>query len=133
MYLCIRFSVYYLQQTKESTSGCSAVGSALRSGRRGRAFESPHPDQKRRQVSIFTCRLFFVFHAVLSVLCLRQSLNHAIFNIQPFGLRTLGQARHTHDAASDGHNHFGTGIDYKVANGNFEMGGHAVCLGVFGE
>ena len=25
-------------------SGCSAVGSALRSGRRGRAFESPHPD-----------------------------------------------------------------------------------------
>lgn len=76
---------------------------------------------------------FFVFHAVLSVLCLRQSLYHAIFNIQPFGLRTLGQARHAHDAASDGHNHFGTGIDYKVANGNFEMGGHAVCLGVFGE
>ena len=28
-------------------SGCSAVGSALRSGRRGRAFESPHPDQKQ--------------------------------------------------------------------------------------
>ncbi len=27
-------------------SGCSAVGSALRSGRRGRAFESPHPDRK---------------------------------------------------------------------------------------
>ena len=27
-------------------SGCSAVGSALRSGRRGRAFESPHPDQE---------------------------------------------------------------------------------------
>ena len=26
-------------------SGCSAVGSALRSGRRGRAFESPHPDR----------------------------------------------------------------------------------------
>ena len=26
-------------------SGCSAVGSALRSGRRGRAFESPHPDK----------------------------------------------------------------------------------------
>ena len=25
-------------------SGCSAVGSALRSGRRGRAFESPHSD-----------------------------------------------------------------------------------------
>ena len=28
----------------EVPSGCSAVGSALRSGRRGRAFESPHPD-----------------------------------------------------------------------------------------
>ena len=27
-------------------SGCSAVGSALRSGRRGRAFESPHPDRE---------------------------------------------------------------------------------------
>ena len=25
---------------------CSAVGSALRSGRRGRAFESPHSDKK---------------------------------------------------------------------------------------
>ncbi len=27
-------------------SGCSAVGSALRSGRRGRKFESCHPDRK---------------------------------------------------------------------------------------
>ena len=35
-YLCIR----------KKQSGCSAVGSALRSGRRGRAFESPHPDKK---------------------------------------------------------------------------------------
>ena len=26
-------------------SGCGAVGSALRSGRRGRVFESHHPDQ----------------------------------------------------------------------------------------
>ena len=32
---------------KRCSSGCSAVGSALRSGRRGRAFESPHPDQHR--------------------------------------------------------------------------------------
>ncbi len=31
----------------EST-GCSAVGSALRSGRRGRGFESRQPDQKKR-------------------------------------------------------------------------------------
>ena len=28
-------------------SECSAVGSALRSGRRGRAFESPHSDSKK--------------------------------------------------------------------------------------
>ncbi len=27
---------------------CSAVGSALRSGRRGRAFESPHSDKRKR-------------------------------------------------------------------------------------
>ena len=33
-------------------SGCSAVGSALRSGRRGRAFESPHPDKKARNGAI---------------------------------------------------------------------------------
>ena len=43
----------------DGLSGCSAVGSALRSGRRGRAFESPHPDT-RRQRSIFLCRSFFV-------------------------------------------------------------------------
>lgn len=30
---------------KKASAGCSAVGSALRSGRRGRAFESPHPDK----------------------------------------------------------------------------------------
>ena len=39
-------------------SGCSAVGSALRSGRRGRAFESPHPD-KRRNTEVIVFRLFF--------------------------------------------------------------------------
>ena len=30
--------------TFQKQSECSAVGSALRSGRRGRAFESPHSD-----------------------------------------------------------------------------------------
>ena len=29
---------------RKQVSECSAVGSALRSGRRGRAFESPHSD-----------------------------------------------------------------------------------------
>ena len=28
------------------SAGCSTVGSALRSGRRGRKFESSHPDKK---------------------------------------------------------------------------------------
>ena len=37
----------FLQPQK--TAGCSAVGSALRSGRRGRKFESSHPDQTKRQ------------------------------------------------------------------------------------
>ena len=31
--------------TFQKQSECSAVGSALRSGRRGRAFESPHSDK----------------------------------------------------------------------------------------
>ena len=31
----------------EVKAGCGAVGSVLRSGRRGRKFESSHPDQKR--------------------------------------------------------------------------------------
>ena len=36
----LAFEMYLIQQ-----SGCSAVGSALRSGRRGRKFESCHPDK----------------------------------------------------------------------------------------
>ena len=38
----------FAAQTKKQTlqSECSAVGSALRSGRRGRAFESPHSDRR---------------------------------------------------------------------------------------
>ena len=36
----LAFEIYLIQQ-----SGCSAVGSALRSGRRGRKFESCHPDK----------------------------------------------------------------------------------------
>ena len=43
---CSIFAADFKNQSFGS-SGCSAVGSALRSGRRGRAFESPHPDQKR--------------------------------------------------------------------------------------
>ena len=39
-------------------SECSAVGSALRSGRRGRAFESPHSDQR---AEVDTIQLPFIF------------------------------------------------------------------------
>ncbi len=38
----IKKNVFLQPQIK---AGCSAVGSALRSGRRGRKFESSHPDQ----------------------------------------------------------------------------------------
>ena len=34
---------------RKQVSECSAVGSALRSGRRGRAFESPHSDTKKNK------------------------------------------------------------------------------------
>ena len=40
-----------------SGTGCSAVGSALRSGRRGRSFESSHPDQKKPDRNV---RLLFL-------------------------------------------------------------------------
>ena len=46
-----------------STAECSAVGSALRSGRRGRAFESPHSD-KRRQMTKIICRFLFFFFVI---------------------------------------------------------------------
>ena len=41
-----------------SQSGCSAVGSALRSGRRGRQFESGHPDKKATGRTFSSCRFF---------------------------------------------------------------------------
>ncbi len=49
------FAIANEKQTLQSE--CSAVGSALRSGRRGRAFESPHSDEKRQMISII-CRFF---------------------------------------------------------------------------
>ena len=47
--------------TLHPQSGCSAVGSALRSGRRGRAFESPHPDSGATNRKI----LFVAFYLLL--------------------------------------------------------------------
>ena len=46
--------------TRKTETECSAVGSALRSGRRGRAFESPHSDRRRQAMKI-VCRLFFFY------------------------------------------------------------------------
>ena len=42
-------------------SECSAVGSALRSGRRGRAFESPHSDRETEVAKLQFLSLFFCF------------------------------------------------------------------------
>ena len=50
---------------RNEKTGCSAVGSALRSGRRGRAFESPHPDQNLAKHNPSFAR-FFVFGKMLS-------------------------------------------------------------------
>ena len=52
------FIVFCLIFALSIVTECSAVGSALRSGRRGRAFESPHSDTRRQTVKI-VCRFFF--------------------------------------------------------------------------
>ena len=51
----------FAAQTKKQTfqSECSAVGSALRSGRRGRAFESPHSDMKKTTVKAVVFYLYY--------------------------------------------------------------------------
>ena len=43
-----------------ATSGCSAAGSVLGSGPRGRAFESPHSDHKNRRCFCISCFYFVV-------------------------------------------------------------------------
>ena len=56
---CTRFRI--LQYLCTRNSGFSAVGSALRSGRRGRWFESSNPDCKRKKVTIlFSAFIFYV-------------------------------------------------------------------------
>ena len=69
LYLFGRFSEYaYLCTANQKwlQSECSAVGSALRSGRRGRAFESPHSDRKGLTL-LSELNLFFV--SVCKLLC----------------------------------------------------------------
>lgn len=40
-------SLFFLHDLHDLTTGCGAVGSARRSGRRGRPFKSDHPDQQK--------------------------------------------------------------------------------------
>ncbi len=46
----------------ELSSGCSAAGSVLGSGPRGRAFESPHSDQSSAGSDFSDPALFFCFN-----------------------------------------------------------------------
>ena len=53
-------------------SECSAVGSALRSGRRGRAFESPHSDRRAADDSISFAALSYyssIINNFVIILC----------------------------------------------------------------
>ncbi len=52
-------SIFLLYLCVINVTECSAVGSALRSGRRGRAFESPHSDTvKKSNAAICRVRFF---------------------------------------------------------------------------
>ena len=58
--------------TFQKQSECSAVGSALRSGRRGRAFESPHSDRRAADDSISFAALSYyssVINNFVIILC----------------------------------------------------------------
>ena len=46
------------KRSERFDSECSAVGSALRSGRRGRAFESPHSDRQKEAIAKAMAFLF---------------------------------------------------------------------------
>ena len=57
--LCPRFDSWWHHFLKQSE--CSAVGSALRSGRRGRAFESPHSDKVKGSFLEYSKLPFIIF------------------------------------------------------------------------
>lgn len=50
MFFCLLKGIHYIC-TRNCQSGCSTVGSAPRSGRGGRKFESSHPDYKNEDIS----------------------------------------------------------------------------------
>ena len=62
---------FYLYNSQLLT-GSGAVGSALRSGRRGRVFESPLPDKKGLIVKIGPFFVFYLLtsHLIKIVLCI---------------------------------------------------------------
>ena len=56
------------ENASEVKTGCSAVGSVLRSGRRGRKFESSHPD-KRKMTTPGMLGVFFL--VIRNIKCLQ--------------------------------------------------------------
>ena len=52
----------------ERLTGCSAVGSALGSGPRGRGFKSPHSDQKSTGFNKKPVDLFYIPDAIKDIL-----------------------------------------------------------------
>lgn len=68
-------------------TGCGAVGSVLRSGRRGRAFESPYPDQKKRHRTNIPKFLNQHANRVLKTIALMAEIDVRL---------TYNIARHTH-------------------------------------
>ena len=67
--------------TRKTETECSAVGSALRSGRRGRAFESPHSDRERQAVKI-ACRFFLPSQTAVKAQLMAQFENLAALLIR---------------------------------------------------
>ena len=68
--ICLPLQRKRKKQTFQSE--CSAVGSALRSGRRGRAFESPHSDRRAADDSISFAALSYyssVINNFVIILC----------------------------------------------------------------
>ena len=71
-------------------SGCSAVGSALRSGRRCRQFESGHPDIKgARKNNISPYAFSFKYNPTL------KAIEEDIIKVQTSDLLSLHRAHYT--------------------------------------
>ena len=66
--MCITQKIGLPLHRQTTRSECSAVGSALRSGRRGRAFESPHSDQEQKPVQ-YRLLFFCAFEHPTTVRC----------------------------------------------------------------